>query len=125
MFAAGDRMKQPAQDRAEGAKVAVANGYSAKAADDIDREHRSQRHPVIPTRVPCSDAQLIASAEIEAKRLPAGAAVARTHEMPDERSRNVSNAKSSAPHPSREIEIFGVREQRCIEDVGVGGQRIE
>src|SRR5262245_46141828 len=116
MSAASDRMKRPAKDRSKRAEVAVAKGHSGKTSDDVDREHRSQRHPVIPTRMACRNAELIACAEIEAKRLSAGAAVARAHEMPDQCSRNVSNPKPSASHASRKIEIFGVSKQRCIED---------
>src|SRR5262249_16315369 len=83
------------------------------------------RDPVIPTRMACSDTQLIARTEIEAKRLATGSAMARARKMPDECSRDVSNATSGASQTSREIEIFGIREQRGVEDVSGGGQRVE
>src|SRR5262245_60174546 len=123
MFAARQRIERPTQHREKSTQVAVAKCGGREATDDIDREHRTQGRPVIPTRVARGDAELVARAQVEAKRSSVCAGVTRAHEVRRERTGDISNATLRASHAPGEVEVLGVGEQGCVEDVGIAARQ--
>src|SRR4051812_44153182 len=89
MFSAGGGVHCSAPNREQRGDVPVSDGDGGKAGQNVDREHRSQRQPVIPTGMPRIHAEEIPGRQIETKSLSTAAAMARPLEVPDVRVGNV------------------------------------
>src|SRR6185312_12840971 len=84
-------------------------------------DHRRETQPVIPTCVARDDTQQVARVEIEAKRLPARASIPDAVEMPEYRPGFVAQTPARGAKPQRDVQIFGVGEQRAVEECSADG----